>query len=159
MTDEERRALFVRLPVEQARRVEAAARRVGRTKQDYVAAVLAASLDAAPEAGPGALRWTDRSDGPGATAGATAGATGAVDEVLTLQELATLLKVGEGAVMDRVVAGDLPGRRFGDQWRFSRAAVLEWLAGSDADRRQYGFRSGKQATGASPGSLRRKERT
>ena len=155
MTDEERRALFVRLPVEQARRVEAAARRVGRTKQDYVAAVLAASLDAAPEAGPGALRWTDRSDGPGATAGAT----GAVDEVLTLQELATLLKVSEGAVMDRVVAGDLPGRRFGDQWRFSRGAVLEWLDGSDADRRQYGFRSGKQTAGASPGTLRRKERT
>lgn len=153
----------MRLPVAQARRVEAAARRVGRTKQDYVAAVLAASLDAGPGAGLGVLRWTDRSDGAGATSGATSGAAGGAaggaDDVLTLQELATLLKVSEGAVMDRVVAGDLPGRRFGDQWRFSRGAVLEWLDGSDADRRQYGFRSGKQTAGASPGTLRRKERT
>ena len=27
-------------------------------------------------------------------------------------------------------AGELPARRIGDAWRFSRAAVLDWLGGS-----------------------------
>lgn len=62
------------------------------------------------------------------------------DDVLTLAELAEMLKLDEEAVMERVVNGEVPGRRFGDRWRFSRLAVLGWLDGSDADRPAAGFR-------------------
>ena len=63
------------------------------------------------------------------------------DEVVTLGELAEMLKLDELAVMERVDAGDIPGRRFGDQWRFSRLAVLRWLDGRDAERPGPGFKA------------------
>lgn len=65
------------------------------------------------------------------------------DKVITLSELAEMLKINEPAVMERVAAGELPGRRFGDQWRFSRLAVLRWLDGTDADRPGPGFKVGR----------------
>jgi excisionase family DNA binding protein len=33
-------------------------------------------------------------------------------------------------VVELAEAGTLPGRRIGEQWRFSRPALIEWLAGS-----------------------------
>jgi len=50
------------------------------------------------------------------------------DEVLTLSEVASLLKLSTDAVLSRVQIGDLPARRFGDEWRFSKLGVLAWLA-------------------------------
>jgi excisionase family DNA binding protein len=35
-------------------------------------------------------------------------------------------------------AGELPGRRIGQKWRFSRRAVLDWLAAPE--RARAGFR-------------------
>lgn len=145
MATEKRTALFVRLPPAQARRVDATARRMGQTKQDFVVNVLEASLDGTAGTGP-------------EPAGRKGHEGSAVDEVLTLQELAALLKVGTQEVMARVSAGDLPGRRFGDQWRFSHRAVLEWLGSTEADRRQYGFRSAKQGPGAPSATPGRKDR-
>ncbi len=57
------------------------------------------------------------------------------DEVLTLEELAALLKVPADAVRSRAEKGELPGRRFGKEWRFARTAVLAWLADGDAQKR------------------------
>jgi len=48
-------------------------------------------------------------------------------------------------------AGELPGRRFGDQWRFSRWARLAWLDGSDTPQRTppgFGPASRAHAQGA-----------
>lgn len=142
MTAQDRRALFVRLPQAQALQVDAAARRAGRTKQDYVAAVLTASLESAEQPCLRPVPGPDPGDRPEG------------DQVLTLQELADLLKLGTDDVLARVATGDLPGRRFSNQWRFSRAAVLAWLDGSDADRRQTGFRSRTQAPGTTPAPRR-----
>jgi excisionase family DNA binding protein len=50
------------------------------------------------------------------------------DDVLTLEEVAALLKLPIDVVQTRVEAGDLPGRRFGKDWRFAKTAVLAWLA-------------------------------
>lgn len=64
--------------------------------------------------------------------------------MLTLIELTELLKLDEPAVMTRVMSGELPGRRFGEQWRFSRLAVLRWLDGTDAaGRSSTGFIRGR----------------
>lgn len=49
-------------------------------------------------------------------------------EVLTLQDAAVLLQVDTGALRRLAEAGELPGRLIGGHWRFSRWAVLEWLA-------------------------------
>jgi len=49
-------------------------------------------------------------------------------DVLTLEEAAALLKLPRDAVRSRAEEGDLPGRRFGKEWRFARVAVLAWLA-------------------------------
>jgi len=54
------------------------------------------------------------------------------EQVLTLEEAAALLRLPIEAVRARAIGGDLPGRAFGDEWRFSRAALLAWLAYGEA---------------------------
>ena len=49
--------------------------------------------------------------------------------VLTLDAAAELLQIEPEQVAALAEAGELPGRRIGDDWRFSREAVLAWLAG------------------------------
>jgi excisionase family DNA binding protein len=48
-------------------------------------------------------------------------------EVLTLEEAAELLQVSAGDIEALAAAGELPGRKIGESWRFSRAALLAWL--------------------------------
>jgi excisionase family DNA binding protein len=56
------------------------------------------------------------------------------DEVLDVQEAAVLLGLDEQVVADEAASGNLPGRRIGGQWRFSRAHLLAWLGrASDQD--------------------------
>ncbi|HEV3056882.1 MAG TPA: helix-turn-helix domain-containing protein [Vicinamibacterales bacterium] len=50
------------------------------------------------------------------------------DDVLTLEEAATLFKLSPEAIQTAVENRDLPGRLFGKDWRFSRVALLTWLA-------------------------------
>ena len=52
---------------------------------------------------------------------------GSLLEVLDLDEAAALLRVRPEAVRDLAEAQRIPARRVGDTWRFSRAALLEWL--------------------------------
>ena len=51
-------------------------------------------------------------------------------DVLTLEELADLLRVDPRELEKLAGAGGIPGRRIGGSWRFSRDAVIEWLGGS-----------------------------
>lgn len=50
-------------------------------------------------------------------------------EVLTAEQLADLLQVEAKTVRSLAARGELPGRKLGREWRFSRRAVLDWLAG------------------------------
>ena len=45
-----------------------------------------------------------------------------------MQGLAGLLQVEEEAVIELAEKRELPGRKIGEEWRFSREAVLAWLA-------------------------------
>jgi excisionase family DNA binding protein len=54
-------------------------------------------------------------------------------DVLTLEELAELLRVPADVVRGRAERGELPGRRFGDDWRFMQEGVLAWLARGPGD--------------------------
>jgi excisionase family DNA binding protein len=53
----------------------------------------------------------------------------ATSEVLTGEQLAELLQVDVKTVRSLAARGQLPGRKIGREWRFSRRAVLDWLAG------------------------------
>lgn len=119
---EARHPLFVRIPATQARRLDRLAQGSGRSKQDVVTELLAGGLS-----------------GPAKASTSPAGAAAGEPPVLTLAEAAALLRVDEASVLARIDDGDLPGRRFGDEWRFSRDAVLRWLEGSDKSRRAPGF--------------------
>jgi excisionase family DNA binding protein len=50
-------------------------------------------------------------------------------EVLDLDEVAALLRLRPADVLREAREGRLPGRQIGEEWRFARAHVLEWLRG------------------------------
>jgi PTS system nitrogen regulatory IIA component len=49
-------------------------------------------------------------------------------EVLTLEEVSTLLKVNERTVVSWAEKGEFPGGKIGSAWRFRKADVDAWLA-------------------------------
>jgi excisionase family DNA binding protein len=48
-------------------------------------------------------------------------------DVLTLPEVASYLRLSESAVLRLVQEQGLPARRVGNEWRFLRAAIQDWL--------------------------------
>jgi excisionase family DNA binding protein len=105
---EDRVPLFVRLPREQATALDRLADSTGRRKQHVVSDLLADQLAV------GRLEIVDR---PGS------------EEVLTLEEAAALLRLPVETVRASALAGELPGRAFGEEWRFARTTLLRWLGG------------------------------
>jgi excisionase family DNA binding protein len=51
-----------------------------------------------------------------------------VEDVLTLTEAAVFLKVPEKLLHTDADAGKIPGRKIGEEWRFSKTALQSWLA-------------------------------
>lgn len=49
------------------------------------------------------------------------------DTVLTIDELARYLKVSKSTLYKLCQAGQVPGRKIGRHWRFSRTVIDEWL--------------------------------
>jgi excisionase family DNA binding protein len=47
---------------------------------------------------------------------------------MTVQQTAELLQLDDKTVLELADAGKLPGRTLGNVWRFSRTAVIAWLA-------------------------------
>lgn len=51
-------------------------------------------------------------------------------EVITVAELATLLRMNEKSVYDLIARGKVPGaRKVGGAWRVHRPTVIDWIAG------------------------------
>jgi len=118
-----RTALYVRLPRSQVAALDRLARATGRPKQHLVSELLGDRLTIG-----------DRQPSVGRVEVAGGSDTRA-DEVLTLEEVAAFLKLSPDAVRSRAEQGELPGRRFGEEWRFARIAVLAWLADGDTHGR------------------------
>ena len=121
----DRTPLFVRLPKDQATALDRLADTTGRAKQRLVSELLADRLP--PRAGGVSVGRVEVSSKP----------TVDYDDVLTLEEVATLLEVPVAAVQRCVEQGDLPGRRFGNDWRFAKTAVLTWLAAGEPSNRRH----------------------
>jgi len=49
------------------------------------------------------------------------------DEVLTIDELATYLKVSKSTLYKLVQEGKVPGQKVGKHWRFKRDVIDRWL--------------------------------
>ncbi len=49
------------------------------------------------------------------------------DEVLTMKEVAALLKIGEKTAYTMAQRGELPGFKVRGQWRFKREDIDRWI--------------------------------
>jgi excisionase family DNA binding protein len=134
-------ALYVRLPADEARKLDRAAHAVGAPKKDLVAGLVARYVDPDTDRGLAALRRLG-AEAPGAqprriviepdepqlVVGHHSFRPADLPDVLTPAQAAQLLQVDEDAVLALAEEGRLPGRRIGDEWRFARAALVEWLS-------------------------------
>jgi len=127
--------LFVRLPAGEADKLDRAAFELKTPKGKLVAGLVARYVDPSSEDGLAALRALQDD---GAPLVGRAYARSADDGVLTAAEAASLLRVGESTVRELAARGELPGRRVGRSWRFSRRALLDWLGAGG--RAPAGFR-------------------
>lgn len=112
-------ALYVRLPTTDAQRLDAAATATGKSKRQLVSEAVRGHLD---EEGLTVGRIELR-ENPRALAAAPP------VEVMTIEEVAEFLRVDVAAAREGAEGGTLPGRMIAGEWRFSRAALLAWLAG------------------------------
>ena len=53
----------------------------------------------------------------------------ALSAVLTLQEVASLLRIPEDELVEAIRSGHLPGNHVGDHWRCSARSLGDWLDG------------------------------
>jgi excisionase family DNA binding protein len=106
--------LYVRLPTEEADKLDRAAFELQTTKQDLVAGMI--------------RRFTVETHDDGMAVGHAAFRPHSPPDVLNTKELAGWLQVSEDAIEELAEAGDLPGRKLAGEWRFAREAVLDWLA-------------------------------
>jgi excisionase family DNA binding protein len=100
--------LYVRLPTEEAERLDRAVAELRTSKRELVTRLLVEKLDDV------LVGHADFRPYPPA-------------DVLTAAEAAEMLQAEEKTVLELAEAGELPGRKVGGQWRFARAALLRWL--------------------------------
>jgi excisionase family DNA binding protein len=135
----DRTAVFLRLTTEQADRLDQAAVALRAHKKDLVGNLVDRFIDPsdltalrewmAPGPAPAPRRVTVDLGSPGPVVGHAEFRPLPAPEVLDAAGAAELLQVEPAVVEDLAAKGELPGRRLGDHWRFSRAGLLAWLAG------------------------------
>jgi excisionase family DNA binding protein len=130
---DETAALFVRLPLEEAEKLDRFAFERRIPKRDVVRQLVAERLDDADvlwhRAAPAPFRIPIPTGGD-VVVGRADFVPGGAPEVLTAEQAAELLQTDAAAVCALADAGELPGRKIGDEWRFLRSAVLAWLGGA-----------------------------
>src|SRR4051812_27977414 len=130
MNEEKRTALYVRIPRSQAEKLDRAAFELKVPKQDLIAG-LVEDMKIAPGFTRRRTEVVEVDDAM--TVGRASFLPTGPPEVLTLAEAADLLQVESDVLATMAEAGDLPARRLGDDWRFSRTALLRWLGGEEGD--------------------------
>ena len=132
-------ALYVRLPHLEFEKLDRAADALATNKKTIVTGLVSRYVDPDSAAGLEALRSSLGADprritinlpDEGLAVGHHAFTPAPRPEVLTPAQAAELLQVSEDEVVELAEAGTLPGRRIGERWRFSRPALIAWLAGA-----------------------------
>jgi len=134
--DDDTAALFVRLPLEEAEKLDRFAFERRIPKRDVVRRLVAERLDDADvlwhrPAPPPHPYTIPLPPDPEVVVGRADFIPAPAPEVLTAAQAAELLQTDEEAVLALAEAGDLPGRRIGEEWGFLRRAVLAWLGGGE----------------------------
>lgn len=57
-------------------------------------------------------------------------------EVLNAEEAAEFLGFNPYTVREKARLGEIPGRKIGREWRFSREALLEWIKDGETPKRR-----------------------
>lgn len=143
-------ALYVRLPVAEAAKLDRAAFELRTAKQDLVTGLVARYVDPGSQEGldylrqlAGAVRRAQgKPEQPGfgvdrrvvvetaddtLTVGRHVFRDAEPPDVLTVRQAAELLQVEEKTIEGLAEAGELPARRIAGDWRFLRRALLSWL--------------------------------
>ena len=63
------------------------------------------------------------------------------DEILTIREVAELLKINEKTAYRLAADGKIPGFKVGGSWRFDRQEIANWI------RREVAQQRGRRGTG------------
>jgi Helix-turn-helix domain len=133
-------ALYVRLPTTAVEKLDRAAEALGMHKKDLVAGLVSKYVDPDTSRGLHALGSLSLSQPRRVTvdlgdAGPTLGSYSfqAYDppEVMNAEQAGEFLQIAADAVIQLAEAGELPGRKLGSAWRFSRVALVAWLAGPE----------------------------
>ncbi|WP_428267866.1 helix-turn-helix domain-containing protein [Haliangium sp.] len=136
-------ALYVRLPATAGEKLNRASDALGIPKKELVAGLVAKYVDPDSPRGLSALGSLsqprrisiDLADS-GPSMGTYSFQPYDPPEVMDAQQAGVLLQIDEAVVVELAEAGTLPGRKLGTVWRFSRAALLAWLAApAPEDRR------------------------
>ena len=126
--------MFVRLPADAVDRLHRAADALGIRKKDLVASLVTRYVDPDSQRGLSALGTLAAYNVTGGTgdAGPSVGSYSFQPydppEVMSAEQAGQFLQIDPAVVMDMAEAGTLPGRKLGAAWRFSRAALVAWLA-------------------------------
>jgi excisionase family DNA binding protein len=124
MNDEKRTPLYVRIPQSHAEKLDRVAFELKVPKQDLIAG-LVEDMKIAPGFTRRRTEVVEVDDS--LNVGRASFLPYGQPEVLTLPEAADLLQVHERVVAEMADAGELPGRKLGEDWRFSRVALIGWL--------------------------------
>lgn len=131
-------ALYVRLPATAVDKLDRAAEALGVHKKDLVAGLVSRYVDPDTRQGLSALgalsqprRVTFELGEPTPTLGSYSFQPYDPPEVMNAEQAGQFLQIDEKNVIELAEAGKLPGRKLGPSWRFSRQALVDWLAGPD----------------------------
>jgi excisionase family DNA binding protein len=70
------------------------------------------------------------------------------EEILTLQDVADLLKVGLKTAYTMAQQGDLPGFKVGQQWRFKLGDINGWIEAQKAAQKKPPSKTSRLRKGA-----------
>lgn len=133
-------ALYVRIPTTAVEKLDRAAEALGVHKKDLVAGLVTKYVDPDSKRGLSALgtlaqprRITvDIAGEPSPSLGAYSFQPYDPPEVMTAEQAGDLLQIPASVVIELAEAGDLPGKKLGTMWRFSRTALISWLAAAES---------------------------
>jgi excisionase family DNA binding protein len=74
------------------------------------------------------------------------------DDILTISEIASLLKVAGKTVYGLAKKGELPAFKVGGQWRFSRTALNSWIEAKTRAASTRAAKSGGKPSGSRGGN-------
>lgn len=130
--------LYVRLPKSEGDKLDRAATALGIHKKDLVAGLINRHVDPDSQQGLSTLTTLTRkppeSDRPTLVMGTYAFQPYDPPEIMSAEQAGKFLQLDEQNVIELAEAGQLPGRKLGSVWRFSRDALVAWLAGPASTR-------------------------